>query len=212
MPSRRRPSPTSRPRTDEQPARLAALVSAVPDGRVVAVCRSASHSFSKPVVDEVRLVAGIGVADDAHSGTTVQHLSRMRRDPTAPNLRQVHLVHAELLEELAAEGYAAAPGAMGENLTTRGVPLLDLPTGTLLGIGPEAVVRVTGLRNPCAQLDQLGSGLMRRLVFRRPDGPPGSLVRLAGVMAVVEHGGPVRADDTVTVTLPAGPHAALEPV
>ncbi|MGN6302986.1 MAG: MOSC domain-containing protein, partial [Angustibacter sp.] len=129
--------------------------------RVIAVCRNGSHTFSKDLVEAVTLLPGLGVEGDAHAGTTVQHLSRMRRDPSAPNLRQVHLVHAELLAELAAEGFAVGPGAMGENVTTSGVDLLGLPTGTRLHLGPDAVVRVTGLRNPCVQLDGLGAGLMK---------------------------------------------------
>jgi MOSC domain-containing protein YiiM len=176
---------------------------------VVAVCRSGEHTFSKDVVDAVTLLAGLGVEGDAHAGTTVQHLSRVRRDPTQPNLRQVHLVHAELLDELAGEGFAVGPGAIGENVTTSGVDLLDLPTGTLLRLGPDAVVRVTGLRNPCAQLDGLGAGLMKRLVRRAPDG---ATVRLAGVMAVVEVGGVVRAGDAIEVRLPDGERRRLEPV
>ena len=177
--------------------------------RVIAVCRNGSHTFSKDLVEAVTLLPGLGVEGDAHAGTTVQHLSRMRRDPSAPNLRQVHLVHAELLAELAAEGFAVGPGAMGENVTTSGVDLLGLPTGTRLHLGPDAVVRVTGLRNPCVQLDGLGAGLMKRLVHRGPDG---ETVRLAGVMGVVEVGGVVRAGDTVEVQLPDGEHRPLEPV
>ena len=176
---------------------------------VVAVCRNASHAFSKPVVEQVRLVAGLGVEGDSHAGTTVQHLSRVRRDPTQPNLRQVHLMHRELLDQLAAEGLAVAPGQMGENLTTEGVDLLALPTGTLLRLGPDGVVRVTGLRNPCRQLDDVAAGLMKRLVHRAADG---STVRLAGVMAVVEAGGVVRAGDRIDVQLPDGERAPLEPV
>jgi MOSC domain-containing protein YiiM len=176
---------------------------------VVAVCRNGEHTFSKDVVAAVTLLAGLGVEGDAHAGTTVQHLSRVRRDPTAPNLRQVHLVHAELLAELTAEGFDVGPGAMGENVTTSGVDLLGLPTGTRLHLGPDAVVRVTGLRNPCVQLDGLGAGLMKRLVRRGADG---GTVRLAGVMAVVEAGGVVRAGDVVEVEPPDGDHRPLEPV
>lgn len=177
--------------------------------RVLAVSRSADHTFSKRVVAEVVLIQDRGVAGDAHSGRTVQHLSRVRRDPTQPNLRQVHLLHRELLDELAAEGYAVAPGAMGENVTTAGVDLLGLPSDTRLQLGEEAVVRVTGLRNPCVQLEQLGAGLMRRLVF---PGPSGDLVRLAGVMGVVEVGGVVRAGDSIMQALPPGAPRPLRPV
>jgi MOSC domain-containing protein YiiM len=177
--------------------------------RVLSVSRSPAHTFSKPVVDEVTLVAGLGVQDDAHAGTTVRHRSRVRRDPTQPNLRQVHLLHGELIDALVAEGFAVAPGAMGENVTTTGVDLLGLPVGTLLRLGSTALVRVTGLRNPCAQLDGLGPGLMKRLVRREADG---STVRLAGIMAVVEVGGVVRPDDAIEVRLPAGERRPLEPV
>jgi MOSC domain-containing protein YiiM len=176
---------------------------------VVAVCRSGSHSFSKDVVDEVWLVAGLGVDGDAHAGATVQHLSRVRRDPTQPNLRQVHLMHRELFDQLAASGFAVGPGDMGENVTTEGVDLLALPTGAVLRLGSDAVVRVTGLRNPCVQLNRLADGLMARLVHRADDG---STVREAGVMAVVETGGVVRAGDPIVVELPSDTVEPLEPV
>ncbi|MCC7366092.1 MAG: MOSC domain-containing protein [Dehalococcoidia bacterium] len=178
-------------------------------GQVVAVSRSRAHTFSKPNVDEVVLVAGIGVEGDAHAGATVKHRSRVAADPAQPNLRQVHLVHAELFEELAALGFAVAPGAIGENITTRGVDLLALPAGTRLHLGEHAVVEVTGLRNPCAQLDGLQAGLMAAVLDRDADG---NLVRKAGVMAVVVEGGVVRPGDTVRVQLPPGPHVLLTPV
>jgi MOSC domain-containing protein YiiM len=175
-------------------------------GSVVAVCRSAGHVFSKPPVDHVVLLEGLGVEGDAHAGVTVQHLSRVRQDPTQPNLRQVHLIHRELFEELAAAGHRVAPGEMGENVTTEGVDLLALPEGTVLRLGPTARVRVTGLRNPCHQLNGLSEGLMKELVFTDAQG---QVVRKAGVMAVVERGGVVRAGDPVGVELPAGEHRPL---
>jgi MOSC domain-containing protein YiiM len=177
--------------------------------RVVAVHRDATHRFSKPPAAEITLVRGLGVAGDAHAGVTVQHLSRVRRDPTAPNLRQVHLIAAELLAELTANGFDVAPGRLGENVTTSGVDLLALPTGTRLGLGVEAVIEVTGLRNPCFQLDQYQRGLQRAVLERAPDG---TLTRRAGVMAVVLHGGTVRADDPIAVLLPDGDRRPLEPV
>ena len=157
----------------------------------------------------IRLVVGLGVEGDAHAGATVQHRSRVRRDPTQPNLRQVHLVHGELHDELRREGFTVAAGAMGENMTTRGLPLLDLPTGTRLRLGPDAVVELTGLRNPCGQLNGVAPGLMDAVLDRDADG---NLVRKAGVMAIVVHGGEVRPGDPVVAELPPEPHGPLEPV
>ena len=178
-------------------------------GKVVSVSLSPAHSMSKPRVDAVNLVAGFGVEGDAHAGATVKHRSRVARDPSQPNLRQVHLIHGELHDELRAAGFGIEPGAMGENVTTRGIDLLALPAGTLLRLGPEAVVQVTGLRNPCAQLDGLQPGLMKAVLGRTPDG---ALIRKAGIMGIVLAGGTVRPGDAIAVTLPDGPHRALEPV
>jgi MOSC domain-containing protein YiiM len=178
-------------------------------GFVIAVSRNARHKFSKPVCDSITLIAGHGVAGDAHMGVTVKHRSRVRRDPTQPNLRQVHLMHAELIDELRAQGFAVSPGAMGENVTTRGLDLLGLPQGALLHIGNDAVIEATGLRNPCIQLDRFQPGLMQATLGRDADG---NLIRKAGVMAVVRAGGTVRADDLVRVVLPDGPLRVLEPV
>lgn len=177
--------------------------------RVEAVALDATHEFSKIPVAEISLRAGLGVEGDAHAGRTVQHRSRVRRDPTQPNLRQVHLVHAELLDDLAARGFRVGPGTIGENVTTRGVALLDLPTGTRLRLGSTAVVELTGLRNPCRQLDDYQPGLTRALLERDP---AGNVVRLAGVMSVVLADGLVRPGDPIEVVRPAPPHAALEPV
>ena len=178
-------------------------------GRVAAVHRSATHTMSKPGQEWIRLLAGLGVEGDAHMGRTVKHRSRVARDPTTPNLRQVHLIHAELLDGLALGGFAVAPGRMGENVTTRGVDLLGLPTGTRLHLGATAVVEVTGLRNPCLQLDGIQEGLMKAVLDRAPDG---ALVRKAGIMSIVLAGGDVRTGDPIAVELPAGPHRPLEPV
>lgn len=178
-------------------------------GTVVGVSRDARHRFSKAPTREIVLRSGHGVEGDAHAGVTVQHRSRVRRDPTEPNLRQVHLIHCELFQELADAGFAIAPGQLGENITTEGVDLLGLSTGSLLHIGHDAVVRVTGLRNPCRQLDRLAGGLMRELVFV---GAQGQTVRKAGVMGVVETGGAVRAGDPIRMLPPAGPHRPLEAV
>jgi len=181
--------------------------------RVEAVSRSGRHTFSKPTLGgaaAIVLLEGLGVEGDAHAGVTVKHRSRVRRDPTQPNLRQVHLIHGELHDELRAAGFDVGPGVMGENVTTRGIDLLGLPTGTLLRIGTEgAVVEVTGLRNPCVQLDGYAEGLMRAVLDRDADG---GLVRKSGVMAVVRSGGAVRPGDAIVVEPPAAPHQPLQPV
>jgi MOSC domain-containing protein YiiM len=179
------------------------------DARVVAVARNADHRFSKQCAAAVTLVAGLGIAGDAHFGATVQHRSRVAKDPTQPNLRQVHLIHCELLEELAAQGFTVAAGDLGENILTSGIDLLALPRGARLHIGKAAVLVITGLRNPCRQIDAFQSGLMHAVLDTAPDG---SLIRKAGVMAVVEKGGDVVAGDTIRVILPAQPWGKLDPV
>ena len=179
------------------------------DGVVTAVSRSARHTLTKPNQDNIRLLAGLGVEGDAHSGTTVKHRSRVARDPSQPNLRQVHLVHAELHDTLKEQGFAVGAGQMGENVTTRGIDLLGLPTGARLRLGDTAIIEVTGLRNPCAQLDRIQPGLMGATLERAADG---SLIRKAGIMAVVLKGGDVRPADPIRVELPADPHRLLAPV
>lgn len=175
---------------------------------VVAVASCGAHRFSKDVQPEIVLEAGLGVRGDAHRGVTVKHRSRVRQDPTQPNLRQVHLIAAELHEELVAKGFQVGPGSMGENVTTLGLDLLALPRGALLHIG-EAVVEVTGLRNPCAQLNTYQPGLMDAVLDRAPDG---SLVLRAGIMGVVRQGGAVRPGDAMHIVLPPQPHEALQRV
>lgn len=176
---------------------------------VVSVAASTTHTFSKTTMSAVELVEGIGVVGDAHSGATVKHRSRVRRDPTQPNRRQVHLIHAELFDDLRSAEFEVGPGELGENITTRGINLLALPTGTLLALGDDAVIEITGLRNPCHQIDDFQHGLLKQVVGRDADG---GVVRKAGVMSVVRAGGVVRPGDSVTVTLPAEPHHALVPV
>ncbi|MEX6506004.1 MOSC domain-containing protein [Jiella sp. M17.18] len=176
---------------------------------VVAVCRDGEHRFSKAPTPEITLLAGLGVAGDAHSGVTVQHRSRVAVDPTRPNLRQVHLIHAELFEELAGQGFPVGPGDLGENVATRGVSLLDLPRRALLRLGADAVLEVTGLRNPCRQIDAFRPGLLKAVLGK---GPGGELIRKAGIMTVVRVGGVVRPGDTIRVDLPQGPHRPLERV
>ncbi|MDW5444893.1 MOSC domain-containing protein [Polaromonas sp. SM01] len=185
------------------------MTSVAATATVVAVHRSSGHSFSKFAEEAIRLVAGLGVSGDAHSGVTVQHRSRVARDPSQPNLRQVHLLHTELFDELLAAGFAVRPGDLGENFSTRGLDLLALPTGTRLHLGQTAIVEVTGLRNPCSQLDHFQQGLMAAVLARDSTG---QLVRKAGVMGVVLTGGEVRAGDAIRVALPRPPHRPLAPV
>lgn len=178
-------------------------------GQVFAVSSNPTHTFSKAAQGAIRLLAGLGVEGDAHCGATVKHRSRVAQDPTQPNLRQVHLIHGELIDELQAAGFAVNPGSMGENITTRGIDLLALPEGTKLHLGTSAVVEMTGLRNPCKQLDSFQSGLMAAVLDRDESG---QLIRKAGIMGVVLVGGDVRPGDTIVVELPALPHRSLEKV
>lgn len=178
-------------------------------GTVTAVSSNGEYSFTKPNRESINLLAGLGVEGDVHAGVTVKHRSRVAQDPTQPNLRQVHLIHEELFEEVGENGFRVGAGELGENITTRGIDLLGLPTGALLRIGDGAVVEVTGLRNPCAQIDNFQHGLLKQVVGRDADG---RVVHRAGVMGVVRVGGVVRPGDAIAVELPEGPHRALERV
>ncbi|MBE9190119.1 MOSC domain-containing protein [Gloeocapsopsis crepidinum LEGE 06123] len=179
------------------------------DGVVLAVSRSATHTFSKQNQESIQLLAGFGVEGDSHMGKTIKHRSRVAVDPTQPNLRQVHLIHAELHDELQAAGFVVSAGQMGENITTRGINLLALPVDTRLYLGNTAVVQLTGLRNPCAQLEQFQAGLMAAVLGRNEHG---KLIRKAGVMGIVVIGGVVIPGDTIQVELPQKPHQSLERV
>lgn len=175
-------------------------------GTVIAVSSNGTYSFTKPNRESVRLLAGLGVEGDVHAGVTVKHRFRMEKDPSQVNLRQVHLIHEELFDELREAGFTVAPGELGENVTTGGIDLLGLPTGALLRLGDEAVVEITGLRNPCAQIDTYQKGLLKQVVGRGGDG---AVVHKSGVMSVVREGGVVRPGDSVEVELPDGPHQPL---
>jgi len=176
---------------------------------VAAVSYGATHSFSKDRQQSILLIEGLGVEGDAHAGVTVQHRSRVARNPDQPNLRQVHLIHGELHDELNTAGFDVYPGGMGENILTRGLDLLGLPTGARLHLGADAIIEVTGLRNPCAQLDGYRPGLMKAVLDHDAEG---KLVRKAGIMAIVVTGGEVHVGDSIEVELPATPHSPLEPV
>lgn len=177
--------------------------------QVRAVCAHPDHGFSKLVRPEIRLIAGQGVAGDAHCGATTQHLFRKRQDPTAPNLAQVHFLPIELFGEMAALGYRLEPGAMGENVLTEGVDLATLPLGALFSIGDAAVVEISGLRDPCKKIDSLGEGLAKAMI-RRDD--EGRISRKAGIMGVVRVGGLVRPGDPIRITYPPQPYRTLEVV
>lgn len=176
---------------------------------VTAVHSSPDHSFSKRPLDAIEVVAGLGVVGDAHMGAQVKHRSRVRADPTQPNLRQVHLIATEVLDELAGDGFEVAPGALGENLTTTGLDLMSLPVGATLAVGDDALLAVTGFRNPCGQINGLHEGLMARM---RPLDADGDLAPLAGIMTVVVHGGAIRPGDAIAVARPPGPHRRLQRV
>lgn len=177
--------------------------------KVTAVSLSSSHSFQKSKQNSIKLIAGIGIEGDTHAGKTVQHRSRVAKDPTQPNLRQVHLIHSELHTELNNAGFNVAAGDMGENITTKGIDLLKLPTDTLLHLGDKAIVKVTGLRNPCAQLNDFQSGLMSAVLDKDESG---NIVRKAGIMSVVIAGGIVKPGDNISIELPPKPYRSLERV
>jgi MOSC domain-containing protein YiiM len=175
---------------------------------IIALSKSSTHTMRKFNENSLNLLTGLGVEDDAHNGVTVKHRSRVAQDPTQPNLRQIHLIHSELHDELKAKGFNVAYGQMGENITTRGIDLLDLPRGTLLKIG-DAVIEITGLRNPCAQLNGIQDGLMHAVLGRDEQN---NLIRKAGIMGIVLNGGTIKVQDSIHVELPSAPFIPLERV
>lgn len=179
------------------------------DGIVVAVSRSADYTFSKLNQGSIRLLAGLGVEGDVHSGKKVKHRARVKQNPNQSNLRQVHFIHAELHDELRAQGFKVSPGRMGENITTRGIDLLNLPRGAHLHLGKEAIVEVTGLRNPCEQLDEFQDGLLKACVAKDAEG---NIIRKAGIMSIVLVGGEVFPDDPIRIEFPPKPHQPLDVV
>ena len=177
--------------------------------RVLSLSKSDQHEFSKLPCASIALIKGEGVSGDAHRGVTVQHRSRVEVDPAQPNLRQVHLIHHELIQALQEKGFQVFASTMGENITTEGIDLLSLPRGAVLHIGEEAVIEITGLRNPCEQLDDFQKGLMAAVLDKDPQG---KLIRKAGIMAMVLAGGNISIGDPIKISLPKKPHHALEPV
>ncbi|NKB22637.1 MAG: MOSC domain-containing protein [Alphaproteobacteria bacterium] len=176
-------------------------------GSVIAVARDGGHNFSKPTCDNIKLVSGLGVEGDAHFGKTVQHLYRIKKDPDVPNLRQIHLIHSELHDELRGKGFAISPGDMGENITTQGLDILDLPCGTILKIGEQAAIEITGLRNPCYQLNDFRDGLMKACLDKAADG---SVIFKSGIMGVIVQDGTVKPGDQIQIELPAEPYIPLD--
>lgn len=182
-------------------------------GTVTAVHRSDEHTFSKPQSDAITLLPGLGVEGDAHAGAQVKHRSRVAADPTQPNLRQVHLVMSELLDEVIGAGHSIVPGQLGENITTAGIDLIGLPVGSMLRLGDTALVALTGLRNPCKQIRDVGDGVLKMMfVDGERYGRPGEQVGRTGVMGVVVAGGTVRSGDPIAVRFPAGPKTPMQRV
>ena len=177
--------------------------------RVVSVSLSPKHSFSKTPAAEIRILADLGVEGDAHAGEQVQHLYRVRKNPNAPNLCQVHLISTEFLDELHTLGFPLQPGEIGENLAVRGINLLTLPVGALLRIGADVVLQITGLRDPCQKLNSLAPGLMKACIARGSDG---SVVRKAGVMSLAVTSGTIRPGDPILIELPPGEPLKMGPV
>jgi MOSC domain-containing protein YiiM len=178
-------------------------------GKVIAVAKDKEHNFSKQIVSEIKILAGLGVEGDAHKGVTVMHRSRVKADPAQPNLRQVHLIHSELFDEVARQGFQVQPADLGENITTEGIDLLGLPRGTLLHIGDDVVLKVTGLRNPCVQIENHQKGLLAAVLEKAPNG---SLIRKSGIMTIALRDGTVRAGDSINHILPDPPFLPLERV
>lgn len=176
--------------------------------KVVAVACDSKHNIIKPVQAHITLIAGWGVEGDAHAGETIQHRYDKRRNPTAPNLRQIHLMHAELFDHMADQGMTVRPGQMGENITTRDIDILSLPQGTRLKLG-NAVIELTGLRNPCKYLNTIAPGLMKACLAKHKDGTP---FPQSGVMGMIIAGGIVKAGDAIEIVLPEKPHHRLLPV
>ncbi|MEO1257815.1 MAG: MOSC domain-containing protein [Bacteroidota bacterium] len=177
--------------------------------KILAVHKSATHTLNKYPQTKINLLKGLGVDGDAHQGKTVKHRSRVKADPTQPNLRQVHLIHFELLKELKTKGFSVLPGEMGENITTQGIELLSLSKGTKLKLGETAIIEITGLRNPCVQLEGIQKGLMKAVLDKDADG---NLVRKAGIMAVVQEGGEIKPGDNIQIEIPEGPFVPLKKV
>jgi len=178
-------------------------------GKVHSLSSSAQHSFSKHTTHQVEVIKGIGIKGDAHAGVKVKHRSRVAKDPNQPNLRQIHLIHLELLKELVAKGYTVNPGDLGENITTEGISILNLPKDTILKIGENVAIQITGLRNPCHQIDKFQKGLLKEVVGKND---AGDIIRMAGIMAIVLEGGMIKVNDEILVELPALPHQKLERV
>lgn len=177
-------------------------------GKVLAVSLSNTHTFSKKNINRIKLVEGFGVEGDAHFGSTVKHRSRVAQNPNQPNLRQVHFIQSELFDELH-DRFDINPGQLGENITTRGINLLELPTDTILHVGEEAIVKITGLRNPCPQIDHFKPGLLQAVLDKDSEG---NLIRKAGIMGIVLKSGEVSPEDSISIQLPSKPYRKLERV
>ncbi|GAA3595784.1 MOSC domain-containing protein [Flavivirga amylovorans] len=179
------------------------------EGIVKSVSKSRTHTFSKNICDKIILIKGLGVEGDAHMGEKVKHRSRVAKDPNQPNLRQIHLIHSELFKELKNKGFKVLDGELGENITTEGIDLLNLPKNTILTIGDTSKIKITGLRNPCKQIDLIQKGLMKAVLDKDKEG---NLIRKAGIMGVVLEGGEIKVGDKIIIELPQKPYVKLERV
>lgn len=180
--------------------------------RVLSVSSSQTHSFSKPPVPGITLIANHGVKGDCHAGKTTQHRSSLQVHPPTPNLRQVHLIAIENLKKIASHlttvdsAALLTPGALGQNITLEGIDLLNLPTGTELhfvsdgGSQSGPVLVLTGVRDPGPQIERFQAGLKERFIVR--DAERRVVGRLVGVMSVVQCGGEVRSGMGVRVVYP----------
>lgn len=177
-------------------------------GIVLAVSADRGHRFRKMPQRDILLVEGHGVEGDAHAGPFVRHRYLARRQPRLPNLRQVHLIPSALFGTLRRCGYEIGAGGLGENVTTAGLNLEEMPLGTRILLGQTASVELIGLRTPCVLIDRFRSGLKQHLLAFAKTGP----AFRCGVMGVVRTGGRVAAGDVARVVLPSPPVRALPPI
>lgn len=174
---------------------------------VISVSRSSGHSFRKACEESINLIEGFGVEGDVHAGKKIKHTFLAKEDPDRKNIRQIHLIAAELFTELKGKGFNVDPGQLGENITTEGIDLLSLPTGTLLHIGNGAVIELTALRQPCIQIDEFQQGLLKEVVYKDSGG---NIIRKVGVMGVILVSGAVSPNDEIIVETPDKPHHKLD--
>jgi MOSC domain-containing protein YiiM len=174
------------------------ITSMVLRGTVVAVASKEKHEFSKRTRHAITLVEDHGVEGDVHAGRVIQHRYLAKKMPVMPNNRQVHLIASELFTELGLSGFNVSPGELGENITTAGLDLTNLPLGTRLRLGSSAVVEITGLRTPCSLIDRFQKGLKRAMIMKHEQ----PRFR-CGVLGVAKATGKIAPGDPIIVELPS---------